>query len=111
MWNINSIKNLSHIQKRLLISGFEAIKKGGIIVYSTCTHAPEENEEVVDFLIKKFPKKIKIEKINLPLKSRPGIEEWKDKKYDPQIKNCRRIYPQDNNTEGFFIAKIKKMEN
>ena len=48
MWNPNTIKKLSRIQKHLLESAIEILKPGGEIVYSTCTHAPEENEEVVD---------------------------------------------------------------
>ena len=48
MWNINTVKKLSRIQKSLLYSAFEILKVGGEIIYSTCTHAPEENEEVID---------------------------------------------------------------
>ena len=50
MWNIKKILSLSKIQKNLLESAFELLKPQGILVYSTCTYAPEENEEVVDFI-------------------------------------------------------------
>ena len=33
------------------------------------------------------------------------------KKYNPKIKLCARVYPQDNNTEGFFISKFRKIKN
>ena len=110
MWNQNTIKSLSKLQKKLFKNAFEILKPNGEIVYSTCTHAPEENEEVIDFALKEFKDEIKIEKINLPVKCREGIVEWNGNKYDEKVKFCARIYPQDNNTEGFFIAKFKRIK-
>lgn len=110
MWNINTIKNLSKIQKNLATSAIDILKTNGILVYSTCTHAPEENEEVIDFVLREFQDKVKIEKTQLPIKSREGITKWKDKNYDDKVKFSHRIYPQDNNTEGFFIAKLRKVK-
>lgn len=106
MWNANGIRKLQKIQKRLLESASRIIKKDGEIIYSTCTHAPEENEEVVQFAIDEL--NMKVEKINLPIKCREGIQGWKDKTFDDEIKNCCRIYPQDNQTEGFFVAKLRR---
>ncbi len=110
MWNPNTIKSLSKLQKKLFKNAFEILKNNGEIVYSTCTHAPEENEEVVDFALKEFSDRIKIEKINLPVKCRDGIASWENEKYNEKVKLSCRIYPQDNNTEGFFIAKFKKLK-
>jgi len=110
MWNINTVKKLSRIQKDLVESALEILKEGGEIVYSTCTHAPEENESVLNFILEKEGKNVKIEKVNLPVKCRDGIKEWKGEKFNPEVKNSCRIYPQDNDTEGFFIAKIKKIK-
>ena len=115
MWNINMIKKLSKIQKHLVESALKILKPNGTLIYSTCTHAPEENEEVIDYMLRLFSNKIKIEKasISLPkeLKSREGITNWQNNSYSKEIKQCCRIYPQDNNTEGFFIAKIRKLIN
>ncbi len=109
MWNIKNIKSLSKLQKRLLSSAIPLLKKNCELIYSTCTHSPEENEEVIDFILKKFPE-IEISEISLPIKTRKGITEWKNKKFSNQIKKTCRIYPQDNNTEGFFIAKLRKIK-
>lgn len=109
MWNPHTIKTLSKIQKTLVKSAIEVLKKGGTLVYSTCTHAPEENEEIVDYILSEF-KEMRIEKINLPLKSRPGITSWQDKKYNEQVKQSCRVYPQDNDTEGFFVSKFTKIK-
>jgi NOL1/NOP2/sun family putative RNA methylase len=106
MWNIKTIENLPKLQKSLIASAIEILKPEGELVYSTCTHAPEENESVVDFALKNFD--VHIEKINLPVKTRQGVTSWKNEKYSKDIKLACRIYPQDNNTEGFFIAKLRK---
>ena len=84
------------------------MKSGGILVYSTCSLEPEENEGVVDFLLGKY-NNAKLEDIKLSIKRSNPILEFGEKKYNPEIKKCLRIWPQDNDTEGFFIAKIKKL--
>jgi NOL1/NOP2/sun family putative RNA methylase len=109
MWNINSVKQLSAMQKNLVSSAIPLLKVGGELVYSTCTHSPEEDEEVVDFILKTFPE-MKIEKVSLPVKSREGIKSWENRGYSNDVKLSHRIYPQDNNTEGFFLAKFKKIK-
>tara|TARA_Y100000034_G_scaffold45400_1_gene55841 strand:+ start:19642 stop:20610 length:969 start_codon:yes stop_codon:yes gene_type:complete len=109
MWNIKTIKSVSRIQKNLVSSALNILKPNGELIYSTCTHAPEENEEVVDFIMKKF-NNIKIEKISLPVKSRKGITKWQNKEYLKEIKYACRIYPQDNNTEGFFLVKFRRVK-
>jgi NOL1/NOP2/sun family putative RNA methylase len=110
MWNLNTIKSLSTIQKRLFKAAFSVLKVGGEIIYSTCTHAPEENEEVVDEILKEFKDEIEILPTNLPIKTREGITSWQEKEFDPRVKLCSRIYPQDNDTEGFFVSKFKKIK-
>jgi NOL1/NOP2/sun family putative RNA methylase len=106
MWNINTIKNLSKLQKSLIASAIEILKPNGELIYSTCTHAPEEDEEVVDFALKNFD--VEVERINLPLKTAEGITEWEGKKYSEEVKLTHRIYPQLSNTEGFFVSKLRK---
>ena len=110
MWNPKTIKRLSRLQKQLFESAFEILKIGGEIIYSTCTHAPEENEEVINHILESFKDRINIEKIELPIKCRPGITNWKDKEYTNKVKQACRIYPQDNNTEGFFITKFRRVK-
>lgn len=109
MWNIKTIENLSKLQKSLIASAIEILKPNGELVYSTCTHAPEEDEEVLDFALRNF--KVKVERIRLPLKTRPGITKWYEKEYLEDVKYSCRVYPQDADTEGFFITKIRKLKD
>jgi NOL1/NOP2/sun family putative RNA methylase len=110
MWNIKNIYSLSRLQKQLASASFELLKVGGEMVYSTCTHAPEENEEVVNFLLEKYGDSIEICDLELPIKFRKGIKEWDGKVYDKRVEKCARIYPQDNNTEGFFLSKFRRIK-
>lgn len=108
MWNPKVIHNLSRMQKKLLAFALKCLKKGGTLVYSTCTHAPEENEGVIDFALKNFP--VRVESITLPLTCRQGIMSWYDDSFSSEVQKCCRIYPQDNDSEGFFVAKLTLLE-
>jgi len=104
MWNEKMIYKLSRLQKKFIAHALKCLKVGGTLVYSTCTHAPEENEEVIDFALKNFP--VAVEKIELPLKCRQGITEWDNTSYSKEVQKACRIYPQDNDSEGFFVCKL-----
>ena len=108
-WNPKVIKKLSRQQKKFLAFAVKCLKKGGTLVYSTCTHAPEENEEVISFALENFP--LKAETLSLPLKCRPAVKEWKNDKFHKEVNKACRIYPQDNDSEGFFISKFTLLEN
>ncbi len=108
IWNPDMIRRLSITQKQLIETGFNLLKDNGTLIYSTCSLEPEENEEVVDFLINKY-ENAKLDDIKLNLNKSPPILEFENKHYNEEIKKCLRIWPQDNDTEGFFVAKIRKI--
>jgi len=110
MWNPKTIKKLSKIQKNMFESAFDILKKSGTIIYSTCTHAPEENEEIVNFALETFKDSIKIEKINLPIPTRKAITKWQEKEYLQDVQLACRVYPHVADTEGFFLAKFTKLK-
>lgn len=109
LWNLNETKALSRLQKDLIFAAYKAVKPKGIIVYSTCTVDPLENEEVVDYLLKNA--EVKVEKINIPVKSSEAILEFEGKIYDEEVRKCLRIHPQNNDSEAFFVAKLRKLES
>ncbi len=104
MWNHKVIEKLSRQQKKFFAFALRCLKLNGTLVYSTCTHAPEENEEIIDFALKNFP--VKLETLALPIKCRQGITEWNTQQFSNELKKTCRIYPQDNDSEGFFVAKL-----
>lgn len=108
-WNIKNAKKLSLLQKKLVSSAIATLKNGGTLVYSTCTYSIEENEQVIDWILKKFPY-MKIREIKLSnIPFLPGMVSWKDKTFSPDIAMTIRILP-DDLYEAFFIVKLVKTQ-
>lgn len=108
MWSPGFVRKMASIQKQLIEAGFLGLKKGGTMVYSTCTMEPEEDEGMVSYLLNKYPD-AKLEEIKLDIKRSKPVLEFDGVKFNSEVKKCLRIYPQDNDTEGFFVARIKKL--
>ncbi len=101
-WKKENSERISNLQKRMLFSAYDALKDGGALVYSTCTYAKEENEEVVKNLLDNAMG-AKLEETGLEAPHEPGLAE-----YGHEFRKCMRIYPQHLQSEGFFIARIRK---
>lgn len=102
-WSVRSVKELSKIQRKLIKSGYNALKPGGIMVYSTCTLNLEENENILKWALENL--NLKMMDINLDIKGAiPG--DSLDTKL--RIEKAIKILP-TKETEGFFVAKLKKM--
>lgn len=110
-WSPKKVKLLSNIQKYLLRSAISCTKVGGTIIYSTCTLSPEENEEVVDWILSKERETVELEIIRFPgLDTMPGLTKWKKKLFDEEVAKTVRILP-NKVMEGFYIAKFKKIKS
>jgi NOL1/NOP2/sun family putative RNA methylase len=97
--------DLQALQAGLLSRAVDLTKPGGTIVYSTCTYAPEENELVVE----KVLDRAQLERISLPgLTSSPGLQAWEGRDLDRELERCARYYPHQNDTGGFFVAKLQR---
>jgi NOL1/NOP2/sun family putative RNA methylase len=107
LWNPNVVKRITGLQKQILANAFSLLKPGGTLVYSTCSLEPEENEGIVSEFLDNHPD-AKIEKIELDINRGKPVLEFEGKKYNPAVKHCLRLWPQDNDTEGFFVTKISK---
>lgn len=109
-WRMKNALRLSRLQGQLLRAGFDSLKPGGILVYSTCTLTVEENELVVQYLLEKRRDAV-LERIELKgLRGRKGVTEWRGRRLNPELEKTLRIYPYDNWAEGFYIARIRKEE-
>lgn len=108
-WSTKKIKVLSYLQKRLLRSAFYATKPGGIIVYATCTLEPEENEEIIDWLLNEEKEHVSVENISINgLQTEPSLISWKNKIFHEEIKRTLRILP-SKIMEGFYVAKLRRI--
>ena len=109
-WKPMKVREMARKQKRLLWSAIQTLKAGGTLVYSTCTFAPEENELIINWALKKFGNAIRVEPITLDLSNvSSGLAGWDKITFDPSVKLVRRILPVPE-MEGFFLAKISKQK-
>ena len=102
---------LPHIQKQLLLAAIDSVshssKTGGFICYSTCSVTVEENEEVVQYALRKRPN-VKLVDTTIPF-GKEGFTSFRGKKFDASMSLTRRYYPHTYNVDGFFVAKFKKI--
>lgn len=109
-WSVAHIKRLQQLQKKLIVQAWQLLKPGGTLVYSTCTMAPEENEAVLDYLLRHNDdveihslEEFKSELSN----SVTPVLGWNAKQYNPRINNALRLKPSPQ-VEAFFVAKLTK---
>ncbi|MBD3387772.1 MAG: NOL1/NOP2/sun family putative RNA methylase [Candidatus Altiarchaeales archaeon] len=99
-WSLKWVKQLTTVQKKMVVSAYDSLCEGGRMVYSTCTTTKEENEDVIEHLLDER-EGAELFKVDLGgLKVRRGLTEntWK----------CARIHPHDNDTDPHFIAEVRK---
>lgn len=97
-------------QVQLLISGLQALKVGGHIVYATCSLAPEEDEAVINRVLDAFPNAISIENISekLPFKA-PGLKAFESETFNSALMNTLRLWPHLTGMSGFFCGRLQKL--
>jgi len=105
--SIKDISQRSNLQKEILKNSFKLLKKDGILIYSTCSLEPEENEVVINWILNNFKVEI-INLYNFNLKNKI-ITSYNDKKLKQKVKLAQRLIPSVNNIEPFFFAYFKKL--
>jgi ribosomal RNA methyltransferase Nop2 len=109
---IEELNQCSHLQKELLLSAIDALKckgtTGGVMVYSTCSVAVVENEEVVNYALSK--RDIRIVETGLDFGT-PGFTRYQQKRFHPSLALTRRFYPHVHNMDGFYVCKIQKLSD
>jgi NOL1/NOP2/sun family putative RNA methylase len=104
-WSLDHVRGVAGVQKGILRRAVQATRPGGIVVYSTCTFAPEENEAVVDHVLD--TEDCRIVDFDSPLDGAPGVTEWAGESFHSGVERALRIYPHHNDTGGFFCAKLE----
>jgi tRNA (cytosine40_48-C5)-methyltransferase len=100
----SSIEKSSRLQLEMLLEAAKAVKPRGLIVYSTCSFAPEENEVVIDELLEISGDSIAVEPVR---RGYPGLTHFGDRRFHSSLSRTARFYPHLHDTVGFFIAKLR----
>ncbi|MDY6873467.1 MAG: hypothetical protein SVR81_05815 [Chloroflexota bacterium] len=100
---------LGERQLALLVSGLQSLKPGGLLVYATCSLAPEEDEAVLNALLDRFPRALSVRDVSdqLPFKT-PGLTQFNGQPYHASLANALRLWPHLTGMSGFFTALIEK---
>lgn len=101
-WSRDSVIAIGDTQRDLIESAFHALKTGGIMVYSTCTLSLEENQHVCHHLKQTFGDAVEFESLaNLFDDAEAALTE----------EGFLHIFPQIYDSEGFFVARIRKVSS
>jgi 16S rRNA (cytosine1407-C5)-methyltransferase len=91
-----------------MVSAIKCLKIGGSMVYSTCSVSPEENELMIEKIIRKYP--IEVERISPKIHSifSRGWTSYENSQISKELEKSLRIWPHKHFIEGFFVVKLKK---
>jgi NOL1/NOP2/sun family putative RNA methylase len=96
-------------QRAMLRKAVQRCRPGGRILYSTCTFAPEENELVVQDVVRAYDGRVRLVAVRPKgLITSPGVIRWAGQDLDPGLAHCVRVWPHQNDTGGFFLAVLEK---
>ena len=104
-WTSDKPQQCAAMQREIVSHAVEMLMPGGLMLYSTCTFAPVENEGTVSFILEEFPE---LELVDLPMYEDfdHGNPEWGDG--DPRLSKTVRIWPHHSQGEGHFLALFQK---
>jgi 16S rRNA C967 or C1407 C5-methylase (RsmB/RsmF family)/NOL1/NOP2/fmu family ribosome biogenesis protein len=115
-WSLENIELFAQRQKRIIADAWACLKEGGILIYSTSSYSPAENEEVMDWVCEKFgatvitslPRSLSSKRGGAFVRITPPLLEERELGRQPLLGEVNlRFYP-SNQGEGFFISALKK---
>lgn len=120
-WSLRKVEEMARKQKQLLHSAVRCLKPGGVLVYSTCSFSPEENEAVVSRALEVFGAAVQVEPFVIPASSHSaagfegaepqivgGLRTWRNESFNPSLIHARRVMP-DATYDGFFVCRLRKV--
>jgi NOL1/NOP2/sun family putative RNA methylase len=103
-WQPGLPARMAELQAELIDAAANLVRPGGVLVYSTCTFAPEENEGVVGGFLQTHPE-FGLEAVPGSQFFAPGVPEWGG---DPELVKTARLWPHRLRGEGHFVARLRR---
>jgi len=110
-WTPERVIKMSYLQQKMITAAWKVLKPGGVLIYSTCTFGPEENEGPISRHLK-HNADATIEPIDfegsktIPGRA-PGLKSWDGTPFHADLKHAVRVLPSDF-LEGFFVCRVRK---
>jgi len=99
-------------QRALLRRALRLVRPGGRVVYATCSFAPEENEGVVDAIVREFGGAVRVLPPALDgLAWSAGVTEWQRQRFHPDVQHGVRLWPHLSGTGGFFAVALERRDD
>jgi NOL1/NOP2/sun family putative RNA methylase len=126
-WEQYGVDYYNKLQKEIILFAARMLKPGGMMLYSTCTFSPEENEGTIAYLMEQFPQFHVVPALpGEDLQKSLGVSyqgfdhgkpDWLEELANPpklteiqrdELKNCLRLWPHKLDGEGHFVALLHK---
>lgn len=113
-WEQYGTDYYNDLQKQILPRAYEMLKPGGMLLYSTCTFSPEEDEDTVRFFLDRYPDMELVDAVPAERKAEfasfgfdTGHEKWMEKPLS-EITKTVRLFPHKIEGEGHFLSLFRK---
>ena len=108
VWSLEKVKECAKTQHEIIRQAVSMLRPGGLLLYSTCTFSPEENEQTIASLLREHPE---LQLVELPwyegfAHGRPELADG-----NPELTKCVRIFPHRMAGEGHFLALLYKKKD
>lgn len=106
-WSVEHVQMCADRQQTILDEAAKMLKPGGVLVYSTCTFAPDENEGAISSFIQEH-EDFMIEETIHDAAFAPGRADW-IRNPAPGLEYTMRLWPHRIKGEGHYIARLRRM--
>ena len=105
-WEEHGPAFFAPLQRKILAAAVKMLKPGGMLLYSTCTFSPEENEGSIAAVLEQFPE-MSLVQVECPVEFGQGRPEWIGSQIE-SLRRCIRVWPHKVGGEGHFVALLQK---
>ncbi len=108
VWSMQKVEECTRTQHEIIRQAVSMLRPGGLLLYSTCTFSPEENEQTIASLLQEYPE---MRLVEIPwyegfAHGRPELADG-----NAELTKCVRIFPHRMAGEGHFLALLYKKKD